>query len=65
MTQNTSKYRGQKVYHFVYHELIMAARYRGLITYQEVARLIGIPMSGNYMGKELGEILGEISTDRV
>jgi hypothetical protein len=65
MTQNTEKYRGKKIYHFVYHELIMAARYRGVITYQEIAKLMGLPMSGNYMGKELGEILGEISTDEV
>ena len=65
MTQNAGKYRGQKIYHFVYHELIMAARYHGVITYQEIARLMGLPMSGNYMGKELGEILGEISEDEI
>jgi hypothetical protein len=43
----------------------MAARYRGLITYQEIARLMGLPMTGNYMGHEIGEILGEISEDEI
>ena len=65
MTEDTGKYRGQKIYHIVYHELIMAARYHGVITYQEIARLMGLPKSGNFMGKELGEILGEISADEV
>jgi hypothetical protein len=59
------RYRHQKIYHFVYHELVMAARYRGVVTYQELAKLMGLPMSGNYMSMEIGHILGEISDDEV
>jgi hypothetical protein len=65
MSQNTSKYRGHKIYHLVFHELLTAARYRGLITYQEIAQLMGLPMTGNYMGHEVGFVLGEISEDEV
>jgi hypothetical protein len=65
MIPDASKYRGQKIYHIVYHELIMAARYHGVVTYQEIARLMGLPLSGNHMGHELGWILGEISEDEV
>lgn len=59
MTEN--KYRGKKIYHVIFNELITAARYRGYVTYQEIAMLMGLPLKGNYMGKELGQILGEIS----
>ena len=59
------RYRGKTIYHFVFHELVMAARYRGLVTYQEIAKMIGLPMSGSYMGHEVGWILGEISEDEI
>jgi len=48
-------------YYVLYSELIGAARHRGLVTYQELALAVGLPTSGNYMGKRLGEILGAIS----
>lgn len=57
------KYCGTTIYHLIYSELITAARYRGTITYQEIAQLMGLPLSGNYMGLEVGHILGEISED--
>lgn len=57
------KYRGTPVYFQVYSELIAAARYRGTVTYQELAQLMGLPLSGSYMGSEIGHILGEISED--
>ncbi len=63
MTAASGKYLGSKEYLLVYSELIIAARYRGTITYQEVADLMGLPLQGNYMGKEIGLILGEISED--
>ena len=47
----------------VYSELITAARYRGTITYQEIAQIIALPLTGNYMGAEIGHLLGEISED--
>jgi hypothetical protein len=65
MDHYTPKFRGKKIYHFVYHELVMAARYRGLVTYQEIAKLMDLPMSGSYMGHEVGWMLGEISEDEI
>lgn len=47
-------------YHLLYSELIKAARHRGTVTYQELALVVGLPLTGNYMGKRLGEILGAI-----
>ena len=57
------KYRGSIIYQLVKSELITAARYRGTVTYQEIAKLMGLPLSGNYMGLEVGRILGEVSED--
>ena len=57
------KYRGKKVYQIIFNELITAAKYRGHITYQEIAMVMNLPLSGNYKGKEVGQILGEISED--
>ncbi len=59
------KYRNTKEYHLVYTELIAAARYRGTVTYQEIAKIMGLPMRGSYMGSQIGHILGEISEDEV
>ena len=59
----SDKYRGTKEYHLIYSELITAARYRGTITYQEIAQIIDLPLTGNYMGSEIGHLLGEISED--
>lgn len=63
MTVVTDKYRETKEYHLVYGELITAARYRGTVMYQELAQIMGLPLSGNHMQRELGQILGEISED--
>ena len=57
------KYHGEKIYHIIFNELITAARYRGFITYQEVAMLMDLPLRGNYMGSEVGQILGAISQE--
>ena len=59
------KFRGTKEYHLVHHELITAARYRGTVKYQEIAKVMGLPMRGNLMGARIGQILGEISQDEV
>jgi hypothetical protein len=58
-------YRGSTHYFVVYSELIHAARYRGLTTYQRIAQLMGLPLSGQHMGSEVGKILGEISEDEI
>jgi PII-like signaling protein len=55
------KYRGKTVYFHVLAELVRAAQYRGATTYQDIALIMGLPSSGSYMGKETGQILGEIS----
>jgi hypothetical protein len=57
------KYRGTPFYRYVYGELLLAARYRGTITYQEIAVIMGLPITGNHMSRQTGHILGEISED--
>lgn len=59
------KYRGSVKYHLVFCELIRAARYGGLTTYQAIAQLMGLPLKGSHMGKEVGQILGEIAEDEM
>jgi hypothetical protein len=59
------KYRGPTKYFHVKAELVRAAQYRGLTTYQDVATIMGLPQSGSFMGKELGLVLGEIAEDEV
>ena len=58
-----SKYRGTREYLLAYAELIRAAQYRGAMTYQEIAAIMGLPLKGSYMGSQVGWILGEISDD--
>ena len=60
-----SKYRGTREYALVYRELITAASYRGTVTYQEIAAIMGLPLTGSHMAREVGLILGEISEDEV
>jgi hypothetical protein len=60
-----SRYRGTTVYIHVLAELVRAAQYRGLTTYQDVAVIMGLPQRGSHMGREIGEILGEIVEDEV
>jgi hypothetical protein len=63
MTTNRSKYRGTKQYHLVFCKLINAAQQRHEVTYKEVATILGIHIPGNYMGRAIGQVLGEISED--
>lgn len=65
MIDEIRKYRGSKEYYFVFAQLITAARYRGTLTYQEVAKMMGLPQRGSYMGKEIGRLIGLISEDEV
>lgn len=55
------RYRGTKEFGLIYTELITAAKYRGTVTYQEIAQIMGLPLQGNHMSREVGWILGEIS----
>ena len=52
-------------YHLVYAELIQAARHRGTVTYQELAHVVGLPVTGSYMGKRIGALLGVVSQNEV
>lgn len=65
MSESEGKYRGTVTYHLVYQELIRAARYRGVTTNQAIAQIMGLPLRGNYMSREVGMMLGEISEDEV
>ena len=65
MSSSSGKYRGKKEYHLTFIELVSAARYRGTVTYQEIAQLVGLPLQGSHMGSQLGHLLGEISEDEV
>ena len=59
------RYRGKKEYLIAISELINAARYGGTTTYQEIARIAGLPLRGSHMGKEVGHLLGEIAEDEI
>ena len=63
MTAIGSRYRGTIDYQRVTAELVTAARYRGTTTYQAIAILLGLPLRGSHMGREVGQVLGEISED--
>ena len=61
----SDKYGGTTDYALVLGELVRAAQYRGFTTYQDIAPLVGLPQSGQHMGKEIGLILGAIAEDEV
>ena len=49
----SDKYRGTTKYLHVLAELVRAAQYRELTTYQDIVLLTGLPQSGSHMGKEV------------
>ena len=57
--------RGTIKYFHVLAELVRAAQYRGVTTYQDIAVIMGRSQSGNHMASEVGRVLGEISKDEV
>ncbi|MDX2138851.1 MAG: hypothetical protein SF123_12225 [Chloroflexota bacterium] len=59
------QYKDTVEYFLIYAELITAAQRRGLVTYGELASLVGLPPSGNYMGSAIGNYLGVISENEV
>lgn len=54
---------GSKEYYLIYAELITAARYRGTVTYQEIADLIGLHTFGANMGQQIGRYAYAVSTE--
>lgn len=65
MSTSRAPYRGTPIYLHVLLELVRAAQYRGLTTYQDVAVIMGIPTHGSYMGSATSRVLGEICEDEV
>src|SRR5687768_13669738 len=65
MSRVADRYRGRTEYFHVFVELVRAAQYRGMTTYQDIAVILGLPLTGSHMGSEIGHILGEISEDEV
>lgn len=65
MAETYGKYRGTKEFLLVYMELIITAQHRGTTTYPDLAALMGLPLQGNHMQKQVGIMLGEISEDEV
>ena len=59
------KYRGKTIYYHVHAELVRAAQYRGITTYQNLAVIMALPLTGSHMGAQTGHILGEIVEDEV
>jgi hypothetical protein len=59
------KYRRTTTYARVLAELVRAAEYRGVTTYQDIAVIMGLPLKGSHMAAEVGHILGEVSEDEV
>ena len=56
------KYKETIEYYKVYSALIYATKdQKKLNYYADVAKIMGIPETGNYMGAETGHLLGEIS----
>jgi hypothetical protein len=60
-----ASYRGTTTYVRVLAELVRAAQYRGVTTYQDLAVIMGLPQRGSHMGRETGLILGAIAEDEV
>jgi hypothetical protein len=59
------KYRGTTLYFFIKAELVNAAQYQGLVSYKDIAVIMGLPLTGNHMQAQIGHILGEIAEDEV
>jgi hypothetical protein len=60
-----TKYRGTDFYIAVLTRLVQAARYGGLLSYQDVAVLIGIRASSKASANQIGHVCREISEDEV
>jgi hypothetical protein len=58
-------FRGSRQYGLAYSALIAAAHSGGLLTYEGIARLTGLPVRGAAMANRVGRLIGEISEDEV
>jgi hypothetical protein len=57
--------RGSKEYQEVYALLIQAAKFRGTVTYQDLAECMGLPNSGQGVAAAIGAVLNEIAAEEV
>jgi len=55
------KYFGNETFLKVYYKLIRTAQKRRTIYYKDVAEIMGLPIRGEHMAREAGQMLGEIS----
>jgi hypothetical protein len=60
-----TKYRGTDFYIAVLTRLVEAARYKGLLSHQDIAPLIGAPSRRKVSANQIGHICREISEDEV
>jgi hypothetical protein len=65
MRKICTRFRGTVAYYQVLMELLRAAQYRGVTTYQEIAWIMGLQSNNGFMNAATGHILGEISEDEV
>ena len=65
MSNNTVKFKGTKEYLLVYCVLIHAARNKALVSYSEIAELMKLPPTGNFMQRQIGALLGEIAKEEI
>ena len=49
----------------VFAELVRAAQYQGVTTYQDIAALLGMPAQGRHLPDTIGTILGVLSRHEV
>jgi hypothetical protein len=59
----SNKYRGTTTYHKVFCRLIQVALAGQPIFYEDMADIMNLPPTGQYMATETGHMLGEISED--
>lgn len=65
MDTQGGKYRDTKKFRLAYSKLTEVARCRRLTTYQHVAKIMQLPLTGNLVGKETGQMLSQISREEV
>ena len=61
----TQEFKNTIEFHIAYSIMINAAQHQGFCTYQEIARAINLPLSGNYMQDQISELIGCVSQNEV
>jgi len=58
-------YYNTQEYFLVYSALIQAARYRGVLTYKDIAKIMGLRLAGSGMGRVTSGLAGLIAQNEV